>query len=204
MPRRRNAAQTRAAILRSAVAAFTEHGYDGVGVREIAGAAGVTAMLVNRYFGSKEQLFAEAVDVSFAPRTVVSAAVATFPGDAASRLVSRTAPDADDLDPFLLVLRSAGNPRAAQIIRDGIQRHVREDLVNLLGGRNAAERAELILAVIAGVWLMRKVIATPALTSAAPADLAQQVSRILDTIAGSDCADAGTRTAAPPGPTTSA
>lgn len=47
-------------------AAFTASGYDGVGVREIAAGAGVTAMLVNRYFGSKEQLFAEAVDTSFA------------------------------------------------------------------------------------------------------------------------------------------
>ena len=36
-------------------------GYDGAGVREIAEGAGVTAMLVNRYFGSKEQLFAEVV-----------------------------------------------------------------------------------------------------------------------------------------------
>jgi AcrR family transcriptional regulator len=50
-PRARNAAATRQAILQSALVAFTQHGYDGVGVREIARAAGVTAMLVNRYFG---------------------------------------------------------------------------------------------------------------------------------------------------------
>src|ERR1700754_3812304 len=58
--RPRNAAATRDAILRSAIDAFARHGYDGAGVREIAASAGVTAMLVNRYFGSKEQLFAEA------------------------------------------------------------------------------------------------------------------------------------------------
>jgi AcrR family transcriptional regulator len=183
-PRRRNAAETRAAILQSAVAAFTEHGYDGVGVREIAGAAGVTAMLVNRYFGSKEQLFVETVDVSFAPRTVVSGTAATFTSDAASRLVARSAAHAEDLDPFLLMLRSASNPRAAEIIRDGIQRHVRKDLVSLLKGGNAAERAELMLSVIAGLWLMRKIIGTPALVDADPADLARHVSRILEGIAG--------------------
>src|ERR1700742_4117196 len=60
-PRRRNAANTREAILISARRAFSEHGYDGAGVREIAAGAGVTAMLVNRYFGSKENLYAEAV-----------------------------------------------------------------------------------------------------------------------------------------------
>src|ERR1700754_1767178 len=59
--RRRNAAATRAAILTSAREAFARAGYDGAGVREIAKGAGVTAMLVNRYFGSKERLFAEVV-----------------------------------------------------------------------------------------------------------------------------------------------
>ncbi|MGZ5395564.1 MAG: TetR/AcrR family transcriptional regulator, partial [Mycobacterium sp.] len=42
---------TRDAILTSAIAAFARAGYDGVGLREIAGDAGVTAMMVNRYFG---------------------------------------------------------------------------------------------------------------------------------------------------------
>src|SRR5215467_11368748 len=59
--RPRNAAATRAAILASARQAFARGGYDGAGVREIAEGAGVTAMLVNRYFGSKEQLFGEVV-----------------------------------------------------------------------------------------------------------------------------------------------
>ena len=62
--RRRNAAATREAILASARRAFARAGYDGAGVREIAAGAGVTAMLVNRYFGSKEQLFAEAIAAS--------------------------------------------------------------------------------------------------------------------------------------------
>ena len=59
--RRRNAAATREAILQSARVAFARSGYDGAGVREIAESAGVTAMMVNRYFGSKEKLFAEVV-----------------------------------------------------------------------------------------------------------------------------------------------
>ena len=60
-PRRRNAAATREAILASARLAFAQSGYDGAGVREIAAGAGVTAILVNRYFGSKENLFAEVI-----------------------------------------------------------------------------------------------------------------------------------------------
>jgi AcrR family transcriptional regulator len=68
----RNAAVTRQAILDSALIAFTRSGYDGVGVREIAHGAGVTAMLVNRYFGSKEQLFAEVVDVALTKKGIIN------------------------------------------------------------------------------------------------------------------------------------
>ena len=59
--RSRNSAATKEAIQRAAVAAFTRSGYDGVGLREIAGAAGVDPRLVGRYFGSKAELFAEAL-----------------------------------------------------------------------------------------------------------------------------------------------
>lgn len=54
-PRQRDAEATREAILASARRAFALSGYDGAGVRDIAAGAGVTAMMVNRYFGSKEQ-----------------------------------------------------------------------------------------------------------------------------------------------------
>jgi AcrR family transcriptional regulator len=178
--RSRNAADTREAILRSAVTAFTRHGYDGVGVREIAQAAGVTAMLVNRYFGSKEGLFEQVVDTSFAPRTVVADDATTLSAATAETLVARTAPDAEHLDPFQLMLRSVANPRAAEIVRAGIERHVGAHLAARLHGPHSAERAELALALIAGVWLMRTVVGTDALRTADPAVLTGQLRAMLD------------------------
>ena len=59
--RRRDAAATREAILAAATRRFATQGYERAGVREIAADAGVTAALVNRYFGSKEGLFAEVI-----------------------------------------------------------------------------------------------------------------------------------------------
>src|SRR3569623_1531973 len=59
--RLRNAAATRQAILDSARRHFAREGYDNVGLREIAGDAGVDPALVCRYFGGKEQLLREAV-----------------------------------------------------------------------------------------------------------------------------------------------
>ncbi|SDL19223.1 DNA-binding transcriptional regulator, AcrR family [Nonomuraea maritima] len=170
--RRRDAAATRQAILDAAVAAFTRHGYDGVGVREIAQSAGVTAMLINRYFGSKEQLFAEAVDVAFAPRTVIAGTGDALAGETARALAARTAPEADELGPFLLMLRSAANPSAAEIMRDAIARHAGRHLGEELSGDAAGVRAELMLALQAGVWLLRSVLATTALRDAPQEELA--------------------------------
>ncbi|MEU4093661.1 TetR/AcrR family transcriptional regulator [Streptomyces sp. NPDC026673] len=182
-PRRpRNAAATREAILSSAVEAFTRLGYDGVGVREIAKDAGVTAMMVNRYFGSKEQLFAEVVDTTFAPRTVVGSDPAALVHDVARSLVERTGPEADELSPFLLMLRSASNPRTAEIARQGIERHVERHLVGLLTGENTSERSALALSVIAGVWLMRKLIGNTALVEADPDKLAERLEDVLRTL----------------------
>ncbi|WP_234388713.1 MULTISPECIES: TetR/AcrR family transcriptional regulator [Streptomyces] len=178
--RPRNAAATREAILRSAVEAFSRFGYDGVGVREIARAAGVTAMLVNRYFGSKEQLFAEAVEVSFAPRTVVTGDPRELSRDVARALVDRTAPEAGHLDPFLLMLRSASNERSAEIMRQAIERHVGRDLANLLTGSGTQERAGLALSLIAGFWLMRKIIGDTALVQAESDALARQLESVLE------------------------
>src|SRR5260221_7737465 len=69
---RRNAIATRQAILDSALMSFTRSGYKGVGVREIAKGAGVTAILVHPYFCSQKQLFAEVVEAAFAKRTILT------------------------------------------------------------------------------------------------------------------------------------
>src|SRR5882672_5243534 len=106
-PRRRNAAATRAAILASARRVFAQVGYDGVGVREIAKGAGVTAMLVNRYFGSKEQLFAEVVAETMATPRILTQEILTSPTpgkDLAAALIEQTKTGVIPLDGFLLML----------------------------------------------------------------------------------------------------
>ncbi|SNT31472.1 transcriptional regulator, TetR family [Streptosporangium subroseum] len=183
--RRRDATATRQAILDAAITAFTRHGYDGVGVRDIAHSAGVTAMLINRYFGSKEQLFAEAVDVASAPRTVIAGTGPELADESARALVARTAPEAEELGPFLIMLKSAPNPRAAQIICEAIERHPGRHLREELSGSGAEVRAELMLAVQAGVWLMRNVLRTTALAEAEPEQLARQIESLFQTLVSS-------------------
>src|SRR5260370_17863030 len=55
----RDAKKTRTRILEAARLRFCQHSYEQVGVRDIAADANIDAALINRYFGTKEDLFAE-------------------------------------------------------------------------------------------------------------------------------------------------
>jgi AcrR family transcriptional regulator len=172
--RRRNAAATREAILASARRAFARSGYDGAGVREIAKGAGVTAMLVNRYFGSKEELFAEVIaDIMATPDILAEGVLrsATPGADMAAVLVEITKAGATPLDGFLVMLHSASSERAAQIGREQLEQHYHRRLTEALSGDLAPERAALVLALVAGVQAMRQVIGLTALADADPATL---------------------------------
>jgi AcrR family transcriptional regulator len=174
--RRRDAAATRAAILASAQAAFARAGYDGAGVREIATGAGVTAMLVNRYFGSKEALFAEVVAGIMSRPIILTPGRLTSPrgGDEmADALVGITAAEDAPLDGFRIMARSASSPSAAAIARQQIEAHYHRALTSALRGPHAAERAALLLAFVAGVQMMRQVIGLEALARCPPGLLAE-------------------------------
>ncbi|KAA0108755.1 TetR/AcrR family transcriptional regulator [Mycolicibacterium sp. P9-22] len=182
--RPRNAAATRAAILQSAIGHFADAGYDGAGVRQIAKDAGVTAMLVNRYFGSKEQLFAEAVETAFAPPVFVTDGSDTLAGDTAATLVSRTGPSGSPPESFLIMLLSVSNPVAVRIVREAIERHVGQRLARQIDLPDRELRTELVLAVISGVLLMRSVIGTRALRDGDPGNLAGILESVFGVIIG--------------------
>ena len=61
-PRARNANQTRADILAAARLRFGSEGYERTTLRAVAADVGVDPALVIRYFGSKQDLFAEAAE----------------------------------------------------------------------------------------------------------------------------------------------
>lgn len=175
-PRKRDAAATRAAILKSARRAFAAHGYDGAGVREIAAEAGVTAMLVNRYFGSKEQLFSEVIDDAMSGASVIRKGMpdlASLGEYLAAGVLETTRPDATPLDGSLMMVRSGAttNPRVIEIGRKQIEKMHLKTLAAALKGDNAAERAALILSLIAGVQIMRQMIGLSPLAKTSPATL---------------------------------
>ena len=172
--RHRNAAATRNAILTSARRAFARAGYDGAGVREIAAGAGVTAMLVNRYFGSKEQLFAEVLSATSAAPTILSLEnlrSSNLPETIAATLVDITQAADTPLEGFLIMLHSASSKRAAEIGREQIEKGHQKTLTDALGGDLAPQRAALVLSLVAGFQVMRQMIGLSALAEAERSDL---------------------------------
>ena len=58
--------ETRERILRAALDAFAEHGFEGATTRDIAARAGVNLGLIQYYFDGKPRLWRAAVDLAFA------------------------------------------------------------------------------------------------------------------------------------------
>ncbi|MFU2207511.1 TetR/AcrR family transcriptional regulator [Solidesulfovibrio sp. C21] len=185
--RHRNAQATRQAILDSARLAFTRFGYDGVGVREIAKDAGVTAMLVNRYFGSKELLFQEVVEVTLSGPGVLSEIIkpgddpATLSRNVAARLIAKSVPGLTP-DGILILLRSAANKQAATILRENALRYLKP-VADQFQGAMPEMRTAMLLSIIAGFQLMRQIIALPGLAEASSADLTAQLEDLIRCLA---------------------
>lgn len=185
--RQRNAMATRQAILDSARLAFTRFGYDGVGVREIAKNAGVTAMLVNRYFGSKEKLFEEVVEVTLSGPGILNAITkqdsdpAKLSQELAARLIAKSVPGPAP-DGILILLRSAANKQAAKILRENAVRYLKP-VADQLKGDSPEMRAAMLLSIISGFQLMRQIIALPGLAEADLAGLATQLEALVRSLA---------------------
>jgi AcrR family transcriptional regulator len=173
----RNAEATRTAIRDAGLRLFCEHGFDGASTREIAQAAGVDPRLITRYFGSKEGLFAAVVEVAFEKPLLMA------PGENgvfARALLSNTPPEHDAM---LLTLRSAANPRAAEIMRAHLEADCQRRLADALPGDDTSERAALLIAICAGVLLTRNVLGNASLLNADVDRLAPHLEAALEVVA---------------------
>lgn len=140
-------------------------------------------MLVNRYFGSKEQLFAEAVAESMVTTSVVGPEIVKpdASGHAiAAALVGITNAEDTPLEGFQIMLRSLGSERAAEIGRDLIERHHLKNIATALQGELAPQRAAVMLSLIAGFQLMRQMLALPPLANASSKALVSVLGPIFD------------------------
>jgi AcrR family transcriptional regulator len=168
----RDAAGTRNRILEAAKARFCKHSYEQVGVREIAADANIDPALINRYFGTKEELFAEISKGVFNAEHFIEAAPDKLGEALARRLMFGTGKKKTGVNPFELLLRSAASPTASPIIADRLHKDFVLRLAALIGGKHASTRAALIASYVIGFLTVRVALQSPAIL---PADAGKVV-----------------------------
>lgn len=152
--RKRNAEVTRASLLAAATARFAREGYDNVSLREIASDAGVDVSLVSRYFGGKDELFAEVLSMCPAPMHMFEGDHATF-GERVSRKLVLDPQENKDFDGLFIILRSSSSPKAAETIRKSGEERFYGPIAQWLGEPHAQIRARLVADIIKGVTIHR-------------------------------------------------
>ena len=187
--RLRNAAATRQAILDSARRHFAREGYDNVGLREIAGDAGVDPALVSRYFGGKEQLLREAVRGD-TPPLFDGIAPADLPAHLAGLLLedagqaNACGTTVEKTERLLILLRSASSPSASQIVREAAGEDILRPIAALLDAPAADIRAGLCLAILIGVGMLRSALAFAPLCGAEEGELRRALERLFEAALG--------------------
>ncbi|KQX45676.1 MULTISPECIES: TetR family transcriptional regulator [unclassified Streptomyces] len=174
---------TRERILEAARAQFAERGYDKTSVRGIAKAAGVDPALVHHYFGTKDEVFAASIEVSFEPATVVPAIVGgprEAIGERLARFFIGVWENPASRAPLLAVVRSAlTHEAAAKVLRAFVLRRLLERIAAELDVPDPKFRAELAASHMIGIAIMRYVIQVEPLASADPEDIVTQVAPTL-------------------------
>ncbi|MFG2529297.1 TetR family transcriptional regulator [Streptomyces sp. NPDC048516] len=160
----------RAAILRAARRSFALRPYAEVTLRGIAADAGVSASLIVKRFGSKEQLFAAVADFGPAADALFTAPLPDLGRHMVHTLVGQRR--AQQGDPLLRVVFSLGISDERSLLRDRFQEQITDRLATLLTGPDAALRAELIAAQLIGLGATLSIHRTGAASQAPPERLA--------------------------------
>ncbi|QDY78342.1 TetR family transcriptional regulator [Streptomyces qinzhouensis] len=182
-------------ILHAAREQFAERGYDKTTMRGIARAAGVDAALVHHYFGTKDEVFAAAVEVSFEPALALAAIFGDTPppggpagappdlegvGERLARFYLGVWENPASRAPLLAIVRSAlTNEAAAAVFRDFVLNSLLARVAERLAVPDPRLRAELAAAQMIGVTILRYVIRAEPLASADPEEVVRLVAPAL-------------------------
>ncbi len=159
----RDAGATRARFVEAAKILFSQRGYDGVGVRDIAADAGADPALLIRYFGSKEGLFRTVAAQAFGTEDLPDHGAGAL-AEHAVRHLSHAVDDRtfrEGYDPFRLLLSSIGSATAGPIIAEYLDKDFIAPLAASLEGESVRERALMLAAHIVGFALLRVALPSP-------------------------------------------
>ncbi|MGV6876335.1 TetR/AcrR family transcriptional regulator [Pseudochelatococcus sp. B33] len=167
---------TRERILKAAMLRFSAHSYEETGLRDLAADVGVDVAYVHRCFGSKEELFRQAVKAILQPGRLFTGDPSEFPSRLAKEvLTDRGANEIRSLD---IIVRSFSSPDASRVLGSVIA----DDFIKPLLGKRAGvseRRAALVGAFLAGVGILRDIIRAEPLREAEGGELELLISQVI-------------------------
>ncbi len=171
---------TREGILAAARDAFAEKGFDRASIRTIATSAGVDPALVHHYFGTKDKLFAAAMQFPLDPAQLVPQVLAGGPGQIGERMIQvfLSVWDSPVGAAGVALFRSAvSNEWTARLLREFLVTQILRRVLEQaqLDPKEAGLRSSLVASQMAGLAVMRYVIRLEPLASATPEALVAAV-----------------------------
>jgi AcrR family transcriptional regulator len=154
-PRLRDAARTRSRILAAAQKEFSSRDYTQARLSDIAKEAGVNQALIVRYFGSKDQLFATALEALLKENSITDD---REPRALGKSIVARLVDQSDPRDPLPMLIHAVSDPLARELARGLMEREILAPLARWLGPPDAEARAAEILLLCAGFFTYNKLL----------------------------------------------
>lgn len=166
-------------IMAAAMDEFGEVGYDAATIRGIAARAGVDSALVHHHFGTKADLFGEAIEAPMRPDLALPD-ILSGPrdqvGERIVRYILETWEQPDVRRRGVVLMRSAiGNKLTTPLLTGFLSRELLSRIARALGTPDADLRATLVASQIAGLLIARYVLRLSALAEASVDDLVSWV-----------------------------
>jgi AcrR family transcriptional regulator len=177
--RRPGPTRTREAIGTAARRQFSALGYDRTTMRRVASEAGVDPALVVHFFGSKQRLFLEVVELPVDPADVVEQIAAGPRSEIGQRLAALLLgvfENPELRDRWVAMIRAAASdPEAAKVLRRLLETRLLTPLAEELGMEDARFRATLAGSQVVGLGMAKYVVGVEPIASASPEKLAAAI-----------------------------
>jgi len=161
---------TRDQVLAAARRAFTDRGYIGASVRQVATDAGVDPGMIRHWFGDKAGLFRAAMEPTVDPDELLAGVFDAGPDGLGERLLRRLLVVWDAAgahSPMIILVRSAvSHAESTLLLRTFVSEQILGRLSGVLGGPDGALRASLVGSQMIGLVMARYVVRVEPLASA--------------------------------------
>jgi len=171
-------------LLEAARTRFASDGFDRASLRAIAADAGVDASLVRHYFGDKNGLLVATMQLPVDPTEVLRSVIAAGPDGLGPRLIAAFLSAWDIHQEVFsgLIRTTIATADAAPPALDVLRNVVLGSLLDVLDGPDRDLRANLVVAQLLGMALLRYVLRIPPLVSAPAEQVVGQYGPVLQAL----------------------